>query len=290
MPSALFSCGRLQYSPANLPANFPGDTLPTMITWTEPSNTPATFRAGLRFGGKGTHTSRTMMLSELRDLFQTLPADAERAAYAASVIEENALGKATEATRRLTNQRLGELYGLDPRLAIFRALRRVWALDEEGRPLCALLCALARDPLLRSTAGHVLDLAEGAELVRTSFVDAIRMVVGDRLNESILDKVARNAGSSWTQSGHLEGRVRKIRRRVNPTPGAVALALWLGSLEDLAGEQLLRSPWARVLDRSPRELEPLVLRAKQLGLITASIGGGTTEIDATKLDALPTEY
>lgn len=246
---------------------------------------PETLRAGLRFGDKGTHTSRTMMLAELRDLLGALPADADRAGYAASVIEDNVLGKATEATRRLTNQRLGELYGLDPRLPVFRALRRVWALDEEGRPLCALLCALARDPLLRSTADHILGLGEGSELMRTSFVDAIRSGVGKRLNDSILDKVARNAASSWTQSGHLQGRVRKVRRRVTPTPGPVALALWLGSIEGLAGEPLLASRWARALDRSPRELEPLVLRAKQLGLINASIGGGTTVIDASGLAA-----
>ena len=102
----------------------------------------------------------------------------------------------------------------------------------------------------------------------------------------MLDKVARNAASTWSQSGHLEGRVRKIRQRVTPSPGGLALALWLGTLEGLAGEQLLGSRWAQVLDRSPRELEPVALRAKQLGLISASIGGGTAEIDASELDAI----
>jgi len=225
------------------------------------------------------------MLAELEELLRALPAETPRERYTTAVVEDNVLGKATEATRKLTSQRLGELYGLDPSLPLFRALRRVWSQDEAGRPICALLCALARDPLLRSTAQPVLDLPEGAELMRTSFLDAIRSAVGERLNESVLDKVARNAASTWCQSGHLEGRVRKLRRRVTPTPGALALALWLGSLEGLAGEQLLGSRWARVLDRGPRELEPVVLRAKQLGLITASIGGGTTEIDPSDLDA-----
>lgn len=257
-----------------------------MATQSAPSAAPATVRAGLRFGPRGTHTSRTMMLAELQDLLRALPASAPRERYVAAVVEDNVLGKATEATRRLTSQRLGELYGLDPQLPLFRALRRVWTLDEPGRPVCALLCALARDPLLRTTARVVLELPEGAELGRAPLLAAIRSAVGDRLNDSVLDKVARNAASSWCQSGHLEGRVRKLRRRVTPTPGALALALWLGSLEGLAGEQLLGSRWAQVLDRSPRELESLVLRAKQLGLITASIGGGTTEIDASGLDAL----
>jgi hypothetical protein len=257
-----------------------------MLAWSPPQDSPNADRAGFRFGDRGTHTSRTMMLAELRDLLQALPPGTDRDAYQAAIVSDNVLGKATEATRRLTGQRLGELFGLDPKMPIFRALRRVWSVDDGGRPICALLCALARDPLLRSTAGPVLGLAEGAELVRTDFVAAIRTAVGDRMNESVVDKVARNAASTWCQSGHLEGRVRKVRRRVSPSPGALAFALWLGTQEGLAGAQLLGSRWAQVLDRSPRELEPIALRAKQIGLIGASIGGGTTDIDASGLDAL----
>lgn len=245
--------------------------------------------AGCRFGDRGTHTSRTIMLTELTDLLAAVPADAHRDAYASSIVEENVLGKQTTATRRLSNQRLGELYGLDRSLPVFRVLRRLWLVDGPGRPLLALLCALARDPLLRATAPPVLGLPVGAELVRSAFLDAIREAVGSRLNDSTLDKVARNAGSSWAQSGHLRGRMRKIRQRVTPTPGPLVAALWMGSLEGLAGEQLLSCRWARVLDRSGRELEELVLQAKQLGLIHARIGGGGVEIDARRVDAVPLE-
>lgn len=225
------------------------------------------------------------MLAELSDLFGAVPAGADRGRYASAIVEDNVLGKRTEATRKLTSQRLGELYGLDPRLPLFRALRRVWQIDEAGRPLCALLCALARDPLLRATARPVLELREGAELVRQRLLDAIRPAVGERLNDSTLDKVARNAASTWSQAGHLEGRVRKIRHRVTPTPGPLALALWLASVEGLAGEQLLSSRWAEALDHTPGELHAVVLRAKQLGLLSANIGGGTVEIDVSGLAA-----
>ena len=98
-----------------------------------------------------------------------------------------------------------------------------------------------------------------------------------------MDKVARNAASSWTQSGHLEGRVRKIRRRVRPTAGSTAFAMWLGSLQGLAGEGLLQSGWARTLDVSPSELLDQVLRAKQLGLLRARVGGGVIEIQSQGL-------
>jgi hypothetical protein len=226
------------------------------------------------------------MLRELSDLLAALPRDAPPADYRRAVVDENVLAKPTTASRRSTRQRLTELYGLDRRIPVFRVLRRVWESDESGRPLMALLAALARDPLLRATAGSVLSLSEGVELVRTSFVDAIRDAVGGRLNDAVLDKVARNAASSWLQAGHLQGRVRKIRRRVRPTPGPLALALWLGSIEGLAGESLLESKWTHVLDRSGRELLPLALQAKQLGLIDARAGAGVVELDPSRLDPL----
>lgn len=243
-------------------------------------------RAGFRFGDKGTHTSRTMMLSELADLLAATPPEATPERYEVAVITDNVLAKSTAATRRLTRQRLSELYGLDPRVPVFRVLRRVWAVDEQGRPLIALLGALARDPLLRATAPTVLGLPVGSELVRAPFLEAIRDVVGTRLNEAVLDKVARNAASSWSQAGHLAGRVRKIRQRVTPTPGSLAFALWMGNLEGLAGEALLDCRWTRTLDRTGHGLLPVALEAKQLGLIHARVGGGVVEIDASRLDAL----
>lgn len=247
--------------------------------------TEALLEAGFRFGDKGTHTSRTIMLAELTDLLAALPADASRDDYAHAIIEDNVLGKQTAATRRLTNQRLGELYGLDRRLPVFRVLRRLWEIDPDGRPLLALLCALTRDPLLRITAPAVIGLPRGSELVRGLYLSTIRQAVGDRLNESILDKVARNSGSSWTQSGHLEGRVRKIRQRVSPTPAAVAMAVWLGSLEGLAGIGLLESRWVQILDLQGEQTAEPVLQAKQRGLLNARIGGGVVEIDTRPLDS-----
>ena len=249
-----------------------------------PSNASPLSRAGLRFGDRGTHGTRTIMLAELAELLAATTPDAPRTTHAEAVIEQNVLGKATATTRRTTNQRLGELYALDPRVPLFRVVRRVWDVDVPGRPLIALLCALARDPLLRTTAQPVLATPVGAELVRATLLDAMRAAVGARMNPAVLDKVARNAASSWAQSGHLEGRMRKIRRRVAPTPGAVALALWLGALEGLAGEALLRCRWIRVFDVTPGELMAPMLRAKQLGLIHVRFGGDVVEIDAQRLD------
>ena len=82
--------------------------------------------AGLRFGDKGTHTSRTMMLAELTDLLSAVPPTASRSQYAEAIVEDNILGKPTASTRRLTNQRLGELYALSDKTPVFFVLRRLF--------------------------------------------------------------------------------------------------------------------------------------------------------------------
>lgn len=227
----------------------------------------AAAKAGFRSGTVGTHTSRTMMLAELSSALAAVPASGVRQDYANSVVEANCLGKPTTSTRRLTLQRLSELYAFDPEVPIFRVLRRLWDLDSAGHPLIALLAALARDPLLMATAPVILSLPEGAEMPRSSMKDALRSAVGERLNDATLDKAIRNAASSWSQSGHMVGRTFKTRRRVLPTPVAVAFGLYLGDAAGFRGEELVASGWMKALDCTPSQALNLALEAKRLGIL-----------------------
>lgn len=240
--------------------------------------------AGFRFGHIGTHTSRTIMLEELRATFASVPADGKPDSYLAAIVEGNCLGKQTVSTRRLTLQRLRELYALDPAVAIFRILRRLWDSDQQSRPLLALLASLARDPLLLATADVVLSLPEGAELQRTAMRDVLAKAVEDRLNESTLNKVVRNAASSWSQSGHLEGRTFKIRRLVRPTPAAVAFALYLARAAGLAVEESLVSGWIKVLDCSASAALEFATTAKRLGLVDLRMAGDVIDLNLDRLD------
>ena len=219
------------------------------------------------------------MLAELGELLRTVPAGAGAADYAAAVLEDNALGKATASNRRSSLQRLSELYALDPQVPLFLVLRRLWTFDAAGRPLTALLSALARDPMLRASAEYVLAMPTGSELSCVEFTESLRQHVEDRLNDATLDKVRRNVSATWSRAGHLRGRVRKIRRPVEATAGPVAMALWLGSLEGRLGEELLSSFWMRCLDGSRQRLLDLTLRLRGFGLVNASVGGGVLEID-----------
>ena len=144
-----------------------------------------------------------------------------------------------------------------------------------------MLCSLARDLLLRATAEPVLAMTSGKELSRQKITDAISSAVGDRLNDSTLDKVVRNVSSSWTQSGHLEGRVRKFRHIIRPTPLATAYALLLGYLEGLRGGRLFETPWTRVLDASPMELRNIAAEAKRLSGQDLKAAGDVIEVGFT---------
>src|SRR5207245_1988278 len=135
---------------------------------------------GFRGGDRGTHTSRTIMFVELAALLKAVVPTAVRGDYAAAIVEGNCLGKPTASTRTLTYQRLSELYALEPAVPMFRVLRRLWDLDSEGRPLLALLAALARDPLLASTARCILSLPNGSELIRDEVKRSLREVVASR--------------------------------------------------------------------------------------------------------------
>ncbi|MFH1530451.1 MAG: hypothetical protein ABIK09_06935 [Pseudomonadota bacterium] len=224
------------------------------------------------------------MLTELEALFAGLLAETSRGEYAAAIIEENLLAKATASTRKLTNQRLGEMYALDRRWPLFRVLRRLWDVDKQNRGVLALLAVLARDPLLRTTAPAILGLRPGDDLVRGALVVALKGVVGERLNEAILDKVVRNCASSWTQSGHLVGRTLKKRALVAASPAAVAFALYLARSAGFLSDELLTSGWVSVLDCSPNTARDLAVEAKRMGLVDLRVASDIFEIAFDRLE------
>ena len=241
---------------------------------------------GFRTGQKGTHTSRTIMLEELSAVLGSVASTARRVDYADAIIHGNCLGKPTLSTRRLTDQRLSELYALDPAVPLFRVLRRVWEVDDPaGRPVLALLAAIARDPLLAATAPAVLSLDVDQELTRSRMTAVLRALVGERLNEATLDKVARNAGSSWTQSGHLEGRTFKRRKRVEATTSAMSFALYLAYHAGFRSEEMFRSPWVQILDSTPTRARELALDAKRSGLLDIRFAGDVVSVDFSRLES-----
>ena len=241
---------------------------------------------GFRVAESGPHTSKTLMLQELQALLAAIPAGASAKAYRAAIVEENILGKRTLSTRKETASRLTALHGLDPSKPLFRVLLRLWAVDPAAHPQLALLNGLARDPLLMATTAQVMGMAQGQVLQRSEMVAAVQGFSHDRLSPKVLDAVARNTASSWTQSGHLKGKVKKLRQPIKPHPVALALAVWLGYASGKRGKALLNTPWASALDSSTSRLLELAEQSKRLGLLKLSHGGGVVSIDPSGLDPL----
>jgi hypothetical protein len=228
-----------------------------------------------------------MMFQELAAVLTAVPLGTSREEFTEAIVQDNCLGKATAATRRLSNQRLGELYGLDPQMPLFRVLRRLWTIDMPGRPLLALQCAVARDPLLAATVEPVLALLPGSELQRDALRATLKEAVDERLSEATVGKVIRNVASSWQQAGHLVGRTFKKRAAVHATPGSVAFGLYLGHAVGFRGSLLFTTGWISLLDCTPSSARDLAIEAKRIGLIDLRIAGDVIDLALDRLD--PTE-
>lgn len=226
----------------------------------------------------GTHTSRTILLQELRDLLGAVSSGADPAEYRDAVIEQNVLGKKTLSSRQRTHRYLRELYALDPDVLLFRALRHLWDEDVDAQPLLAMLSSLARDPSLRATASAVLPEAPGTPVTTLDLQEALINRYPGNYSPAVANKVGRNAASSWTQSGHLVGHVGKVRAHATCRPPAVAYALLLGHLEGAVGEGLFDTFWARVLDAPLGTLHEQAFTASQRGWIDFRHGGGVTDV------------
>ena len=238
---------------------------------------------GFRNGDCGVHSSRDMMLDELKILLTTKPADSSKEDYRKAIIEENVLSKKTAQTRRTTAKKMCELYTLDPKVVLFRILRFLWDREDKGRPLLACLCAHARDPILRMTSHAVLSAPEGAPVSSAMLAQAVNAATSGRFYPSTVQAIGSRAVSSWTQSGHLNGRQMKIRRRAQATPANTAYALFLGYLTGVRGSLLFETYWAALLDIAPSQLDNLAFDAAQLGWLDYRKAGNVTDISFVSL-------
>ncbi len=236
-------------------------------------------RYGFSYERGGVHNSRTMMLAELCALFSYVDkADAPRSEYLEAIQTVNCLGKRSGKTRTLTYRHLVDLYALDPHVMLFRALRFFWQRDVDGRPLLAVLCAFSRDPIFRATAPYILGFQEGATVARESLEEFIDNQEPGRFSKATLKSTAQNINSSWTKSGHLAGRVRKVRAHAVGTPGAVSFALLLGYVSGLRGESLFMSDFTRMLDCSLERAIELAEDASRRGWISLKRVGQVVEV------------
>jgi hypothetical protein len=239
---------------------------------------------GFRLGRGGAHSARSIMLDDLEALLAGVsPEHAAVAAYRRAIEEENILGKRSGKTRILTTRHLIELYSLDPNVPIFNALLFFWAKDPSAHPVVALLCAYARDGVLRAGAPFVLRHDLGASVTRQSLEAYIAKGYPGRFSAATLRSVAQNINASLTRTGHLNGRVGKTRGRATATPGAAAYALFLGHLSGARGELLLETEYAKLLDCPAQAIIELAEEASRRGWMVFKRIGRVMEVRFPKL-------
>ncbi|MBD3750759.1 MAG: hypothetical protein IE931_14855 [Sphingobacteriales bacterium] len=236
-------------------------------------------RFGFSFERGGAHTSRTMMLEELGALLNYVDRpEAEKSDYLQAIDDENCLGKRSGKTRTLTYRHLVDLYSLDRTNVLFRALLYFWNRDIDGQPLLALLCTFARDSIFRSTAPFILKFPEGATITRESLEEFIDSQEPGRFSKATLKSTAQNINSTWTKSGHLYGRARKVRSRANPTAGSVSYALLLGYLAGSRGQALFQTEYTKLLDCTFDKAIELAESASRKGWIVFKRVGDVIEV------------
>ena len=170
------------------------------------------------------------------------------------------------------------MYALDPNAPSFQALRRLWEHDPEAQPLIALASALSRDSALAGTATAILGTRIGDMVTADELAGAVNETYPGAYSEAVANKIGRNAASTWTQAGHLAGRVTKTRVRVNPRPASVAYALFLASLEGREGELLFDALPVRAQDAPPHALREVARDAARRGWLDFRSIGGVTEV------------
>ncbi len=218
------------------------------------------------------------MLSELSTLLDSSAPNESHEQLANYVVEFNVLNKPTAKARQLTVRHLSDLYTLDPAVPIYRVFRALWDAEKVGRPLLALLLAVARDPILQMSESFILGLPVGKTITREDIELELRRVYGGRLSASSIRSYAQNINGTWTQAGYLNGRIKKVRQHPQVTPANLAYVLFLAYLEGATGERLFSSSWAKLLDQSDDRLHELAQVASLRGLLVYRRSGGVTEV------------
>lgn len=236
-------------------------------------------KLGFYLGNSGAHAGRSLMLQDLGILLDAMAGPMTRDACRAAIVEQNLFAKTTLNNRVHAAKRMAQLYGLDDSICLFRNFRRLWSSDPASRPTLAVLLALARDGLLRASSGGVLEAPIGAVVDPASIASAVDRHSAGRMGAATIRHTVGNILHSWEAAGYLSSSTPRVRVRASAVgPGSVAFALFLGWLEGARGENLFRTSWTLVLDRTVPECVDLASTAAKRGMLEFLNAGGVMEL------------
>lgn len=238
---------------------------------------------GFSNGKTGGHMARSMMMNEISKALQVLPEDADPKDFKKAIEEENCLGMPTFSSRKKSFSHLVELYGLDPKKALFRVLRKVVKADPGSLPISAMICSYGRDTQLRHSFKLISTLRPGEILKRIRMEEFLEEGFPSRFSAAMKRSLAQNVNTTWTYSGHLEGRAVKKRSIPTPRPASTAYAMFAGFLLGLRSQLLLNSEFVKLAGVDAHTALSHLSWASNQGWLRLRNAGGVTEIDFSPL-------
>lgn len=235
---------------------------------------------GFNYKSAGAHTSRSLMTHDLETVLKyvtELPVNFDR--YSTAIIEENCLGKESLKNRTITARNLKHLYALDGSFPIWTALRFLYDKDNDSLQLLALLCAFGRDELLRAYLPFLLSKEYGIIIPRTETEQFYDETYPGRFSPAMLKSLAQNINGSYTLTGHLKGRTKKVRSRPQVTTAAVVYAVYLGALQGVRGFSLLSTDFVKILELNTGEVIEHLQIASQKGWVNLKYMGEVIEVN-----------
>jgi len=224
-------------------------------------------------------TNRTIMVAELEKLLtynNSSLMDFQQ--YMDAIINENCLHKATENNKNYTAKHLQNLYGLDPSNLVFRGLKFFYDKESCALPLLASLAAYSRDSIFNISFSYIQNLPIGALSRNDDFILFIEKQYPGRFSDKMLLSLVQNLHSSWTQSGHLTGKMKKIRQNLPDCHTAVCYALFLGSIKGIRGQNLFFSEYVNLLEYGYEKSLELAKESAAQGFINMKCIGDVIEV------------
>ncbi|NCO36988.1 MAG: hypothetical protein GW893_24415, partial [Armatimonadetes bacterium] len=177
---------------------------------------------GFLLNPRGALTAGTIRLKELSLLIDSTSIEAPYEELRRIGVEENALLKDTHYTRVRAFRCLRDFYALDLQLPVYRVFRELWEHDSAERPLLALLLASAREPIIRATAPYILRRRAGDRVDPADLEEVLGAEFPGQYSETSLRRLGQHLASAYQQSGHLSGKVNKVRSKATSGPASTA--------------------------------------------------------------------
>lgn len=238
---------------------------------------------GFSSASVGGHSARSMMFLEMRALVCAMPLDVSKDDFTRVIVEENALNKPTQSSRKKSLRHLVELYGMERSQALFRVFWEFSHADLDSLPQLCLVCCYSRDPQLRHSFELIRRLQLGAVLSRSAMEHHLEVGFPGRFSPAMKKSMAQNVNTTWTFGGHLAGKAKKTRCLPTPRPFSVAYAMFAGYLTGLRGERLLDSPYAALVAANRPQLQAALALASARELLSLKQAAGVVEFDFSRL-------